>query len=146
MVVKETWLYLLIGQDISSKDLKLKSIKKSLLGQALENFNLDTLYAKGLALAELQEKLLCLPVRIKKRILVIKDAQALKEPLRDFLLEYSKKPPAHLVLILDLEHYDLRDDFILSMSRRGQVYRFKETLAVNTFSLTRQIESKRPDY
>ncbi|MFH0739040.1 MAG: hypothetical protein V2A59_04180 [Candidatus Omnitrophota bacterium] len=146
MVGKEASLYLLIGGDVSSKDLKLKSIKRSLLSQALENFNLDTLYAKDLALAELQEKLLCLPVRTKKRILVIRDAQALKEPLRDFLLEYSRKPAAHLVLILDLEHYDPKDDFILRMSRLGQAYRFKETLPINTFNLTRQIELKRPDY
>ena len=146
MVSKEVWLYLLIGQEVSAKDSKLREIKKSLLNPALENFNLDTLYAKDLTLNELQEKLLCLPVKTKKRVLVIKDAQALKEPLQDFLLEYSKKPLAHVVLILDLGHYDPKDIFIPRIARAGQVFRFKEALRIDTFALGRQIELGRADY
>ena len=146
MVGKEPWLYLLIGQDTSSKDLKLKNIKSSILSRDLENFNLDTLHGRDLELKELQEKLLCLPVKTKKRILVIRNAQDLKDPLRDFLIEYSRRPAGQMVLILDFEHYDQRDGFILRMSRHGQVYRFKETLAANAFSLVRQIELNKPDY
>ncbi len=146
MVSKEAWLYLFIGQDVSSKDAKLKEIKRGLLNPALESFNLDILHAKDITLNGLQEKLLCLPVKTKKRILVIKDAQILKEPLRDFLLEYNKKPAAHVVLILDLEHYDPKDNFIARLSRSAQVFRFKETLRIDAFSLGRQIELGRADY
>jgi DNA polymerase III delta subunit len=146
MVSKEAWLYLLIGQDVLAKDSKLKEIKKSLLSPTLENFNLDNLYAKDLTLNELQEKLLCLPVKTKKRILVIKDAQILKEPLRDFLLEYGRKPLAHVALILDLDRYDPKDNFIPRIARAGQVFRFKEALRIDTFALGRQIELGRADY
>jgi DNA polymerase III delta subunit len=151
MVSKEAWLYLFIGQNDfskndSSKDAKLKEIKKSLLSPALENFNLDTLYAKGLELKELQEKLLCLPVKTKKRLLIIKDAQALKEEVRDFLLEYIKKPPSHLVLILDSGHYDPKDNFIQQLARLAQTFRFKEELRIDAFALGRQIELGRADY
>ena len=65
-------VYLFIGQDSPAKDIELNRIKKEFLSKELEEFNLDILYAESLALKGLQEKLLALPVKSLKRILVIK--------------------------------------------------------------------------
>lgn len=145
MVRKEPWLYLLTGQDSLSKDSKINQIKKAFLPEQIESFNLDILHSGGLTLKELQEKLLCLPVRTKKRLLIIRQAESLKEELREFLLEYSKDPPKHLVLLLDSEQFSPKDDFFLRIAKAAQVFRFKEVVPINTFTLIRQIEAKRTD-
>ena len=145
MVRKEPWLYLLSGQDSLSKDAKISQIKKALLPAQIESFNLDILHSEGLNLKLLQEKLLCLPVRTKKRLLIIRQAESLKEELRGFLLEYSKDPPRHLVLILDSELFNPKDEFFLRIVKAAQVFRFRESIPVNTFTLVRQIEAKRTD-
>lgn len=139
-------VYLFIGEDSPSKDIQLKAIRKEFLAKETEQFNLDILYAKELNLKFLQEKLLFLPVKSAKRAIVIKDAQNLKEDLKEFLLEFLKKLHKQLILILDVNHYERKDEFINSVCRFAKVYRFKEALQPDTFSLSRQINLKRPDY
>lgn len=146
MVKREGTVYLFIGEDIFSKDAKLKKIKEEFLSKDIESFNLDVLYARELTLNQLQEKLLCLPVKSKKRVIVIKDLQYLKEDARDFMLNYVKSPMPYIVLVLDVNRYDYKDDFLRRLLTYSQVYRFKESIPQDTFSLSRQIELKRPDY
>jgi DNA polymerase III delta subunit len=146
MVNKATPLYLFIGQDSLAKDSKLKQLKQELLAKETEQFNVDTLYARELKLAELQEKILCLPVNAKKRLLVIKGAENLKKELKDFILRYSQRPPSQIVLVLDMDYPEARDEFIGDIVRRAQVYRFREAARLDTFSLSRQIELGKPAY
>lgn len=146
MVKPEGAVYLLIGEDSFSKDAKLKKIKEELLSKDIESFNLDVLYAKELTLNQLQEKLLCLPVKSKKRIIVIKDLQYCKEDIRDFMLNYVKSPRPYIVLVLDMNRYDPKDDFLRRLLTHCQVFRFKESIPLDTFSLSRQVELKKPDY
>jgi DNA polymerase III delta subunit len=138
-------VYLFVGQDKPAKDIQLARIKQEFLAKELESFNLDILYAKELSLKGLQEKLLCLPVKSKKRIIVIRDAECLKEDIRNFILDYVKKPPKQIVLVLDIGHRG-KDGFISHLSRHAKVILFKEALQLNTFTLTDQIARKRPDY
>lgn len=140
-------LYLLIGQDSFSKDIKLKSIKQEFLAKDIEDFNLDILYARDLSLMGLQEKLLCLPFKAKKRIIVIKDAQALKNEAKEFLVKYIKKPlNQSMLLVLDINRHDPKDEFITHISRYGKIFRFQEPRPPDTFMLGRQIDLKRTDY
>ena len=78
MVKKESSVYLFIGQDTLSKDTRLKKLKEEFLSPHTQYFNLDVLYAGDLDLKGLQERLLCLPLKGEKRIVVIKDSQNLK--------------------------------------------------------------------
>lgn len=141
-------LYLFTGQDSFSKDIKLKSIKKEFFAKDIEDFNLDVLYAADLTLIGLQERLLCLPFKAKKRIIVIKEAQALKAEIKDFLLKYVKKllNQQLILLILDINRQDPKDEFIKHISRYSKVLRFQESPPLNTFMLSRQIDLKRTDY
>jgi len=138
-------VYLLIGQDIAAKETQLKKIKQEFLPPQLQDFNLDTLYAKEIELKDIQERLLALPVKSAKRIIVVKDAHLLDKPSRDFLLAFSKKPPKQLILILDFAQYDYRDAFIKSISAHARILRFKETVDPDTFALNRQIELRKTD-
>lgn len=138
-------IYLFLGQDSFSKDRQLKLLKQQLLTKETEQFNLDTLYAKELQLKTLQERLLCLPVKSAKRIVVIKNVQELKAETREFLLKYAKAPLKHIVLVLDVSEFDKKDEFVNRISRLAKIFRFKEEFRPDTFALNRQIALKKPD-
>lgn len=145
MVNKISPVYLLIGQDQLQKNLKIAKIKQEFLPKNLEVFNFDLLYAHDLNLKTLQEKLLVLPVQAKQRIIVIKEAQGLKEELKKFLLKFCRAPCANIILILDTNQFSSKDGFFTELAKFSQVCRFKETIPLNTFTLWRQITYKRPD-
>lgn len=138
-------VYLLIGQDIQAKETQFKKIKQEFLPKELQDFNLDTLYAKEISLKEIQERFLAIPLKSAKRIIVIKDAHSLDGQSRDFLLAYSRKPHKQLVLVLDFEHYDYNDEFFKSISGNARVMRFQETVNPDAFALNRQIELRKAD-
>lgn len=136
-------LYLFIGQDSAAKDLALAKIKKEFLPQEVKDFNLDNLYAKDLTLKVLQERLLSLPVKAKKRLIVIRSAQNLKEDTKKFLTKYAIRPAVEIVLLLDIDQPNGHSDFINALSRHAKVVRFKEEPQLNAFSLFRQVSLKK---
>lgn len=137
-------VYLFIGEDSSSKALKLKEIREENLSKDTEDFNLDRLYAEGLTLKALQEKLFYLPVECPKRIVVIKDAQNLKNEVKEFILEFVKKPPKELILILDITAKEKAVEFVTQLYSSAKTIRFKETQDLNTFHLNHQLVLKKP--
>ncbi|MCX5703908.1 MAG: hypothetical protein NT066_05405 [Candidatus Omnitrophica bacterium] len=139
-------VYLFIGDDIFSKEIKLKAIKEEFLEAEVAQFNFDILYAKELTLRNLQEKLIYLPVKNPKRILVIKEAQGLKEDAKEFLLKYVKAPFKQLILILDIDRQANLDEFISRIYKYARVIRFRETKRLDAFALSRQIGLRRLDY
>lgn len=139
-------IYLFIGQDPPSKDTQLNKIKQEFLNKSTEEFNLDTLYAKELRLSGLQERLLCLPVKSQKRIVIIKDAQNLREDIKEFILQYVKEYRKNIILILDISSAEKMGDFVNRLHRHAKTLRFKERPQVNTFTLGRWIALKKPDY
>jgi DNA polymerase III delta subunit len=138
-------VYLLIGQDPAAKEIQLRKIKQEFLPPQLQDFNLDTLYAQEIKLKELQERLLALPLKSAKRIMVIKDADRLNKEAQGFLLTFCRKLPKQLVLVLDFQRYDYRDEFIKGIGAHGRVLRFKEPVNPDTFALNRQIELRKAD-
>ena len=139
-------VYLLIGQDIQSKETQLKKIKQEFLSQELQDFNSDTLYAKEITLKDIQERLLAIPLKGAKRLIIIKDADSLNEESCDFLLAFFKKPQPRIVLVFDFARYDHKNKFIKEMSPGASVLRFKETVNPDAFVLNRQIELRKTDF
>lgn len=153
MVKKDNCVYLFIGQDIigqdgsSKKDTILKRIKqKFLISHNIEEFNRDILYARELSLKDLQKRFLSLPLKAKKRIIIIRDAQYLKQDLRKFILDYLNHPKSSILLVLDINRLDPKDEFVRRICRYAQIYHFKETARLDTFYLSRQIDLKRGDF
>ncbi len=136
--------YLFIGQDRPSKEAKLNSLKIKFLPKELEQFNLDTLYASELTPKLLQEKLLCLPVKTRKRIVIIKMAEGLKEDVRGFILKFAAAPYPHALLVLDMDQ-GKPQDFINHLSKYSEVYQWREAKDLNAFDLSREINSRRPE-
>lgn len=139
-------VYLFIGEDSLSKNIKINQLKQELFAKDIEQFNLDILYAKDLTLTSLQERLLCLPVKAKKRLVIIKNAQNLKDDIRAFILQVAKDPVLKAILVLDIDRKDRDDEFINRLQRLAKVFQFKESARLDTFALSRQIELRKPDY
>lgn len=146
MVKKENSLYLFIGEDSLSKNIKLKRLKQEAFTKEVEQFNLDILYAKELNLLSLQEKLLCLPIKAKKRVVVIKDADGLKDDIQEFIINFLKNPYPQTILVLDINHKDYKNEFINRLTRYAQVCHFQEAARIDTFTLVRSIDRRTPDY
>lgn len=146
-------LYLFIGQDspyqdssLSCKDLQLKKIKERSFPKEMEQFNLDLLYGDGLKLKELQERLLLLPVEAGCRVIVIRNAQELEPQIDAFLVQWAKDVGKKTILVLDIEDPQKKETLIRNLSKYAQTIRFKENLALTTFTLARSIEQRRTAY
>ena len=139
-------VYLFIGQDSLSKDTQIKKIKQEFLAKGLEQFNFDLLYAKDLTLKALQERLLCLPFKSSKRVILVREAQALKEELKAFIQDFSSRPNKDTILILDMDRQDAKDKFLSRPHRDTKIFRSKDTAPPDTFTLSRQITLKKPAY
>jgi DNA polymerase III delta subunit len=134
-------VYIFIGQDNPAKEAQLKKIKQEYLAKDLEQFNLDVIYAREAKLKAIQEVFLNLPVKAGKRVVLIKDAAALAKDCQEFIRRYLSAESAQIVLVMEFEHFDRKDDFLNSVLAHGKVMRFKEVAQDDTFSLLRQIES-----
>ena len=90
--------------------------------------------------------MLCLPVKSPARIVALRDAQELKEEVKGFILQYVKKTPKQVVLILDFNQQERKDAFLSSLFRYSKVFTFKDVPRSDTFTLSRQIGMNKPDY
>jgi len=135
-------VYLFIGQDVPAKDIALKRIKEELLPLKIEDFNLDILHADKLSLKMLQEKLLSLPFKSAKRIVLVRNAQELGTREEGFIAQWAERDNKNIVLVLDIYREDKKPQLIKNLNRHAKVVRFKEEVPANTFNLSRQIECR----
>ena len=95
-------IYLFIGADPASKDIRLAKLKEELSLGRRTCFNYDLLYAQELTLKSFQEKCACLAVGVQQRLILVRDALTLRQEIKDYLLQYARKPFKGLVLVLDV--------------------------------------------
>lgn len=145
MVEKESFLYLFVGLDSLAKHARLNKLKESLLSAKTRDFNLDTLYAPELTLKLFQERIMLLPSKARKRVIIIKQAEHLKEEIREYIWDKQKELKTKIVLILDADSPDKKNDFLRRAGSLGVVYTFGSSPSLDTFSLSRQIEQKKAD-
>jgi len=135
--------YLFVGQDSASKDIRLEKLKQEFLSPESKAFNFDCLYARELTLPQLQEALLRLPAGAKRRVILVREAERLKENIKEFLSRRLKEPLGHAVLILDVNKTQGNDVFLRRILPFVKLVRFQEKEALNTFRLSQEIEGRR---
>ena len=136
-------VYLFIGQDPLSKDIRIHKIKQELFPSDMEVFNFDVLHGEDATLQGLQERLLSMPVKAKKRMVLVKNAQELKEDAKEFLAGYVRKEDPRVVLVLDMDAFKPNYGFIKRLTGHAQIARFSEKEEPDTFLLSRQIQSQK---
>lgn len=134
--------YLFIGKDYFSKTIRLEKLKETLFEKKWEEFNFEAFFGHELELNRLQEEILRVPFKAKKRLILIKEAELLKEPIKDFLCKYIRKPNPNIDFVLYIEREDKRDNFINYIKRYAKVIRFYQTETPDTFKLAKEIEKK----
>jgi len=140
-------IYLFVGDDPLSKESKLNKIKEELLPFQTRDFNFDMIYGREAGLRPLQEKMLMLPAAgAKTRVVVIKDADQLKDDIRGFILQYARQKNHPVTLILDMARAEGKDAFVKDLSRHAQVVRFKDVVKADAFVLSRQIDAQKTSF
>jgi DNA polymerase III delta subunit len=143
-MVKKDRIYLVTGHDVPAKDKALKEIKSKYLSVLTEQFNLDTVYAKDVILQDLQEKLLYMAVSAGHRMVVIKQASALKKDCKEYLEKYAQSPNPAVILVLEMEAFDRKDRFSAIISAHATTLQFRQEIHKTTFALADEIRSGKP--
>jgi DNA polymerase III delta subunit len=140
-MVKRDRIYLITGQDAPAKDKAIKEIKSKYLPVLTEQFNLDIVYAKDLTLKDVQEKLLYLAASSGSRMIVIKQASALKKDIKDYLEKYTQAPDPSVILVLEMEGFDRNDRFTLAIAANATTRQFRQEIHNSAFALADEIRS-----
>lgn len=135
-------VYLFVGGQIQEKLARINDLKKQFFPKDTVDFNYDSLDAEKLDLKNLKESLEKLPLKVKKRLIVIKNCQNLNSKVKDFILDYVKNHSKEIVLILDFYKIEEKDNFFIGLSKYAKLIRFKEFHADNGFDLERAIVQK----
>ena len=145
MVKKQPAVYLFIGSDTPSKDTALSELAQQTLAPDTRDFNFDVLHChdREFSLKVLQEKLLYHAAAGVQRMVVLRDVESAKADVKKFLSAFIQAPPEGLILVLDAERGDPKDEFFRSLERHARVQRFREEAAPNTFALGRLIEARK---
>ena len=140
-MVKRDRIYLITGQDAPAKDKAIKEIKSKYMPVLTEQFNLDIVYAKDLTLKDVQEKLLYLAASSGSRMIVIKQASALKKDIKDYLEKYAQAPDPSVILVLEMEGFDRNDRFTLAIAANATTRQFRQEIHNSVFALADEIRS-----
>lgn len=141
--------YLFLGNDESAKKNKIEDIKERYLDKGFKDIDFEVVYAdtKDLIPPKFNEILSYLPVApSKKRIILIKRIEALKQDNREILLKYLKNPLGSAILLLDSDLLDVSDHFIKELSRFVKKIETKSREKISVFDLTQAIISRKTTY
>lgn len=94
--------YYICGEDDFQKDDAVRQLIDAAVEPAMRDFNMEVLRAQDLDSKSLDAALSALPMLADRRILIIKDASALKKDARKVLDRYLEKPsPDVLVMLIE---------------------------------------------
>lgn len=138
----ERCAYLFLGGDDSAKRHKVESLKAQYLAKGPQNIDFEVVYAddKELSPPKLDEILSYFPTQTsQKRIVLIKNAEALNSGQRDVLLKRLKSPIKSLLVILD--SLELDGAFVRQLEPFVKKMDFQSPKDLGVFDLTRAIVS-----
>ena len=93
-------VYYVYGEDDFQKEDAVKQLAEAAVEPAMRDFNMEVVRAQDLDSKSLDAALSALPMMADRRILVIRDASALKKEARKILDKYLRKPSPDVLVIL----------------------------------------------
>jgi DNA polymerase-3 subunit delta len=93
-------VYYICGEDDFQKDDAMKQLIAAAVDPATRDFNLDVRRAQEVDARTLDSLLSAVPMMAQRRVVVIREAGALKKDPRGVLERFLKDPPADLMLLL----------------------------------------------
>jgi DNA polymerase III delta subunit len=104
-------IYLLLGEDLKSKDAKIAQIKSKFLTQPQAlNFDFESIDGHGLSTDVLKKALVTLPVIAPKRLIVVRNVHKLKAADVLVLMQFLRTPADYADVILESSETTLKGD------------------------------------
>src|SRR5256712_4617628 len=124
MPAADAHVYLLHGEEDLLIDQALAALLDRLVPAEERDLNLDVLRATEIAITDLVTRLDTLPFFGRRRVVVVKDADAWKAPEQDRLAAYLEQGPPPSALILVAQGLDRRRKLYIAIRRIGEVQEF----------------------
>jgi len=154
-------VYLFLGKDEIRKQERIEQLKKIYLNEHLKEFDYEVFTSKQLTLKKIQESLARLPALEvhpsvgkgvsnrgasdgkRRRLILIRDIQKAAPKIKEFFISYSKRPFAHVVLIL-VAGSDVEEESILPPYSSGniKIEKFGSFKKTNAFDLGKAIAKR----
>jgi DNA polymerase-3 subunit delta len=118
-------IYLLFGEESFLINEALDELKTRALGAGLADFNYNLFFGQELNVGDLRDAIETLPMMASKRVVVLKEAQALKTKDFDALLPLLEDPIDSTTFIMVSSQVDKRKKFYKTIEKKGAVVEFK---------------------
>lgn len=118
-------LYFICGSDEYLRDQTLLEIRKKVLTEGLEDFNLNVFYGDKISGSEINDVAVTLPMMAKKRLVIVKSAQSLKERDWGALTGFLENPEESCCLVFLFDKVDKRKKFFKTASKSGVIVDLK---------------------
>jgi len=115
----------LYGGEPFLRQQALKQIEAAILTPGCEDFNRHQFHAKGMIVEELLEAALTFPAFAPRRLVLVKEAEALSSSDLDALLSYVEKPAAETCLVFSADKIDSRRKFFQLLRKQDVLVEFK---------------------
>lgn len=116
--------YLFEGKENYLKEEALGKLKEKIILPQYINFNYEIFSGKDSSSTEIMESLWTLPFNGKYRLIVVKEADKLKEKDKEFLRKYLDNPVNTSCLVCIGEKFDKRKKFYRAFLKKGKVISF----------------------
>ena len=119
--------YLFLGEEEFLKEESVNRLKDSILRKDTRDLNLSVFYGrdKNCNFREILDSLNTLPFLSKRRMVILKDADAVNASLTGALVSYVKNPKDHSVFIIESSSTSIKGELLLEASRHGQLVYFR---------------------
>lgn len=117
-------LYVLYGDETYLIEEAVNALVAGALGDSIRDFNYDSFYCHGLETEQVLDVVGTLPMMASRRVVVLKEAQALKAKDLEALLPLAVNPISSTTLILTGTKVDQRLKFFKEAQRTGAVVKF----------------------
>jgi DNA polymerase-3 subunit delta len=118
-------LYFLYGDETFLIDEALATLQAKVLGESLRDFNLNTFYGEEAEANQLRDAIETLPMMASVRIIVLKEAQDLKDKHWEALSPVLKDPIDTSVFVCVGSKIDKRKKYIKQFQENGVIVEFK---------------------
>lgn len=131
--------YVFIGGNQQLKDEKISALRKKILPSIdSQKLDCDVMYAHKLSAEELKKSLISLPAVSPQRVVVIRNAEKLKQQHKDLLLEFLESEQEKTIIVLEAT-WGAKDKFLRQISKFIKVEEFALAAGENIFAVTRMM-------
>jgi DNA polymerase-3 subunit delta len=118
-------IYLIIGEEAFMVDDAIDRIRGRVLSKELEDFNLDIFYGQAADLSQVRDTIETLPLMAEKRLVLIKEAQDIKDKDLESLFPIIDNPVSSTVLVLSTKKIDQRKKIYKKCEQNGCVVKLQ---------------------